>query len=191
MENYKKTIKKLKTMYSDLDAYVKAKIDEVSDDNKEVVDELLKKTKEAIDLSIDKINEAVNFDNSEEELNEFLNKVSDKAEEAIDFSKAKIEMLINEVPKQDLDEVFANLESKFNEVKESDTFKKATKFIKGVGVSINEYLEKPEVQEKINKAKVTTINIAEKGVEELKKILNTDEKTVEDVVDLVDEDDKK
>jgi len=187
MENYKKTIKKLKTMYSDLDAYVKSKYDDLSAENKEAIEGLLEKTKSAIDLSIEKINQAIDFDNSEEELNEFLGKVADKAEEAIDFTKAKIEMLVNEVPKENLDDIFSSLEFEFNKVKESDSFKKATTFVKNVGVSINNYLEKPEVQEKITKAKKTTVKIAEKGVEELKKILNTDEVDIEDTSSKDDE----
>ena len=50
----------------------------------------------------------------------------------------------------------------------------AADFLNDLSNRINEFFERPEVKEAINKAKVTTVNIAEKGVENLKKALNTE-----------------
>ena len=65
--------------------------------------------------------------------------------------------------------------SEFDKVKETDAFKKATDLLADLSAKINEVLNRPEVKEAIDKAKITTVNLAEKGVDGLKKVLKTDE----------------
>ena len=63
----------------------------------------------------------------------------------------------------------------FDKIKETDAFKKTADVLVELTNKLNEFLNKPEVKDAINKAKVTTVNIAEKGVDGLKKVLKTDE----------------
>ena len=62
-----------------------------------------------------------------------------------------------------------------DKIKDSEALKNISEFLNDINKRINEFFERPEVKEAINKAKSTTVNIAEKGVEGLKKVLNTEE----------------
>ena len=84
--------------------------------------------------------------------------------------------------------------NEFEKVKDSDALKKTADFLSDIQNKINEFFEKPEVKQAIEKAKTTTVNIAEKGVEGLKKALNTEpkeEKTFEQQVQEVHNDEPK
>ena len=189
MKKYEKIIKQLQKEYDQLKEYVETKTSVINDSKKQRIDSLLEKTNNAINSTINKIKELSNSKVNEKEFNQFLNKVVEKATEAIDFAKAKVNEIIDE--EENLDEVFDYICEEFEKAKKTEVFKKASNIVKEIGVSVNEFLEKPEVQETINKAKVTTLNLAEKGLDGLKKVLNTDEETsVDDIVEEVDDENK-
>ena len=54
----------------------------------------------------------------------------------------------------------------------NENVQQATNFVKGIGDSVNEFLAKPEVKEKLDKAKDVTITVAEKGLDALKNALD-------------------
>ncbi|MBQ1910525.1 MAG: hypothetical protein II174_03290, partial [Erysipelotrichaceae bacterium] len=69
--------------------------------------------------------------------------------------------------------------AEFDKLKESDAYKKTADFLSDISAKVNDYFNKPEVKEVINKAKTTTIKVAEKGVENLKKALEPKEEAPE------------
>ena len=190
MKKYQSVIKDLNTKLEELKQFAEDKIKNLDENKKEQISELLDKTATAIDNAVEKIEELGKQKIDEEKFKEFLNKVANKANESIDFAKAKINEIILDDDKN-LNDVFENISAEFDKVRESDLFKKASEVVNDIGNGINEFLEKPEVKETIKKVKITTINIAEKGLDGLKKVLNTDEESsVDDIIDEVDKDEK-
>ncbi|MBR3252038.1 MAG: hypothetical protein IKF80_10050, partial [Erysipelotrichaceae bacterium] len=112
----------------------------------------------------------------DEKVDEFLDKVKAKSMEAVEFTKEKVAELTQKVEKNDtFEKLSSDIMSEFDKVKETDAFKKATDLLADLSAKINEVLNRPEVKEAIDKAKITTVNLAEKGVDGLKKVLKTDE----------------
>ena len=54
---------------------------------------------------------------------------------------------------------------------QNENVQNATNFVKGLGDDLNEFLNKPEVKDKIERAKDITISAAEKGLDALKKTI--------------------
>lgn len=188
MSKIDETIQKMQESIDDLENTVKQKTDRLNEVAKERTAILVEKTESAISSSIEKIKAVAEDVKDEEKLNEFLDNVQAKSKEAIDYTKAKVEEFANNPPKQSVEKVYEDIVAEFDKVKESDIVKTVGQFIKGVGDNVTEYLNKPEVKEAINKAKKTTISIAEKGVDGLKKVLATEEvqevkEKVEDIVE--------
>lgn len=175
MSKFDETIKQMQDEIQDLENVVKEKADRLDDTAKQKAEELVEKTKTAINSSIEKVSAVVQDTIDEDKLNTFLESVQTKSKEAVDYTKAKIEEFANTTPKQNLDALLDEIVGDFDKVKETDTFKKASEFVKNIGDQVNDYLNKPEVKEAIDKAKKTTIVIAEKGVEGLKKVLTPEE----------------
>ena len=174
MKKYQTIIKQLNAKLDELKEFAENKIEGLEENKAEQISELLDKTTTAVETTTDKIEELGKQKIDEEQFAEFLKKVQDKAVESIDFAKAKINEIVLDDEK-DLNEIFNNIAAEFDKIKESDLFKKASEVVNDIGNGINEFLEKPEVKETIKKVKITTINIAEKGLDGLKKVLNTDE----------------
>ncbi|MBO7677569.1 MAG: hypothetical protein J6S49_08650 [Erysipelotrichaceae bacterium] len=176
MTKFEDTIREMESQVNDLENDLAAKAEQLDETNKEKAKVLVNKTEEAIKSSIEKIKGIINDVQEDEKVDEFLDKVKAKSMEAVDFTKAKVAELTSEVKKNDtLEKLGADIMSEFDKIKESDAFKKTADFLNDISGKVNEFFEKPEVKEAINKAKVTTVNIAEKGVEGLKKALKTDE----------------
>ncbi|MDO4940372.1 MAG: hypothetical protein Q4E33_01610 [Erysipelotrichaceae bacterium] len=188
MSKIDETIQKMQESIDDLENTVKQKTDRLNETAKERTAVLVEKTETAINSSIEKIKAVAEDVKDEEKLNEFLENVQVKSKEAVDYTKAKVEEFANTPPKQTVDKVYEDIAAEFDKIKDSDVVKSVGEFFKGVSDNVTEYLNKPEVKEAINKAKKTTISIAEKGVDGLKKVLATDEvkeakEKVEDVVE--------
>lgn len=181
MSKFEDTVKEMESQVQELEENLAKKVDLLDDDGKEKARVLVQKTEEAIKSSIEKVRTAIENVTEDEKLEEFLDKVKAKSMEAVEFTKEKVAELISvKEPKEDtLEKTSIDIMEEFDKIKDSETLKNITDFLNDINKRINEFFEKPEVKEVINKAKVTTVNIAEKGVEGLKKVLNTDEITAE------------
>lgn len=175
MSKFEETVKELKQDIEDLEESFKEKAPLFDEQTKAKASEVVEKTKTAINNSIDKVSAVIKDLKEDEKLDEFLDKVKAKSMEAVDFAKEKINAIANKENDDSIDKLAADVMSEFDKLKESEIAKKTTVILKQAEGKINEFLEKPEVKDAINKAKVTTINVAEKGVEGLKKVLKTDE----------------
>ena len=181
MSKFEDTVKEMESQVQELEENLAKKVDLLDEDGKEKARVLVEKTEEAIKSSIEKVRTAIENVTEDEKLEEFLDKVKAKSMEAVEFTKEKVAELISvKEPKEDtLEKTSIDIMEEFDKIKDSETLKNITDFLNDINKRINEFFEKPEVKEVINKAKVTTVNIAEKGVEGLKKVLNTDEITAE------------
>ena len=176
MTKFEDTVKEMESQVEDLENDLAEKQAQLDDASKEKARLLVEKTEEAIKSSIEKVKGIINDVQEDEKLDEFLDKVKAKSMEAVDFTKEKIAELTKKADKDNkLEKLGEDIMAEFDKLKESDAYKKTADFLSDISTKVNEYFNKPEVKEVINKAKTTTINIAEKGVEGLKKALEPKE----------------
>ena len=116
----------------------------------------------------------------DEEFALFLDQVVEKSEAAVEYTKTKIDETVAMVRHDEkLKEASRQIQDTFDEIKNNDEVKEMVSSIKEVTASIysqiEDYMSKPETQETIAKAKVSTVKIAEKGVTALKKLLKVED----------------
>lgn len=176
MQKFDDTVKEMESQVKELEDDLAEKVEKLDEEGKEKAKALVEKTEEAIRSSIEKVKGIINDVQEDEKLDEFLDKVKAKSMEAVDFTKGKIaELTKKPEDKKTLEDLGNDIMAEFDKIKESDAFKKTADFLSDIGDKVNEFFEKPEVKAAINKAKTTTVSIAEKGVENLKKALKTEE----------------
>ena len=177
MTKFEDTVKEMESQVEDLENDLAEKAEQMDEENKAKARVLVDKTQDAIKSSIEKIKGIINEVQEDEKVDEFLDKVKAKSMEAVEFTKEKVAELTakDENNSSKLDKLSAEITAEFDKVKETDTFKKTADFLNDISGKVNDYFNKPEVKDAINKAKTTTVNIAEKGVDNLKKALKTDE----------------
>ncbi|MBR0419371.1 MAG: hypothetical protein IJI66_09385 [Erysipelotrichaceae bacterium] len=176
MTKFEETVKEMESQVEELENDLAEKAQNLDEANKERARALVDKTEEAIKSSIEKVKGIINDVQQDDKLDEFLDKVKAKSMEAVDFTKAKVTELTEKYDKENkLDKLGEDIMTEFDKIKDSDAFKKTADFLNDISGKVSEFLEKPEVKEAINKAKTTTVSLAEKGVESLKKALKTDE----------------
>lgn len=181
MSKFEDTVRELESQVQDLENDLAKKAEILDDEGKEKARILVSKTEEAIKSSVEKVRNIIADVKEDEKLDEFLEKVKAKSLEAVEFTKSKVEELTkSSEEKKTLDNLFDDVLGEFDKIKDSDAYKKTTDLLNEISVKINEFLERPEVKSAIDKAKTTTVRVAEKGVEGLKKVLNTEtEETTE------------
>ena len=177
MNKFEETINEMKEDIADLEEDFKLKSANLDDETREKAAAAVEKTKAAINNSIEKVTAVIDEIKDDEKLDAFLDKVKAKSMEAVDYTKNRIDEIANKTSDQSLEQLHNDVMAEFDRIKESDTIKKTTEFLKDIDVKINEWFEKPEVQSAIKKAKITTVNVAEKGVEGLKKVLLSEKTT--------------
>ena len=167
----------MESQVKELEDDLAEKVEKLDEEGKVKAKALVEKTEEAIRSSIEKVKGIINDVQEDEKLDEFLDKVKAKSMEAVDFTKGKIAELTRKPDEKGrtLEDLGNDIMAEFDKIKESDAFKKTADFLSDIGDKVTEFFEKPEVKAAINKAKTTTVNIAEKGVENLKKALKTEE----------------
>jgi gas vesicle protein len=195
MTKFEDTVKEMESQVQELEKDLAAKVENLDDEGKQKAKALVEKTEQAIKSTIDKVKNVIADVQEDEKLDEFLDKVKAKSMEAVEFTKVKVSELTNNKEKDNTLEKLGNdIMNEFEKVKDSDALKRTADFLSDIQNKINEFFEKPEVKQAIEKAKTTTVNIAEKGVEGLKKALNTEpkeEKTFEQQVQEVHNDEPK
>lgn len=174
MNKFDETVKELKEDIKELEKEFEKRTKGLDKETKQKAKNLVEKAKKVINSSIEKIGAVVKDVKDSEELEELLYKVKAKAKEAVDYTVEKIDSLVNG-DSNVLESLHDEIMSDFDQLKDSEIFKNTTVLIKEGYAKINEFLAKPEVKDKIKKAKHTTIDLAEKGVAGLKKVLEDKE----------------
>ncbi len=177
MSKFDDTVKEMESQVKELEDDLAGEIDKLDEEGKQKAKALVERTEEAIRSSIEKVRTVITNVKEDEKLDEFLDKVKAKSMEAVDFTREKVQELTakKEESEKTLDDASNDIMGVFDNIKESETLKKTAEFLGDISKKINEFFERPEVKEAIDKAKIKTVNIAEKGVEGLKKVLNTEE----------------
>lgn len=175
MNKFENTVKEMQDNIADLENFAREKVEQFADqDLKERANDIANKTIAAINSSIEKVGNVINSLSEDEKMDELLDKIQAKSQEAVDFAKDKINSLNKDNSKL-IDDLAEDVMAEFDRLKENDTFRNATEFLKEIDGKINTFFERPEVKAAVNKAKVTTVNVASAGLEGLKRVLKTDE----------------
>lgn len=175
MKKFDSTVKELKEDIAQLEKDFGKVSEDLDEAGKIKANEIVKKTENVINTSIDKVSAALETIQDEEQLNDLLDKIKAKAKEATDYALEKIEAIANG-DDNEIDKLHDDIMAEFDKLKETDIYKTTTVLIKQSYDKVNEFLARPDVQDAITKAKKTTIKVAEKGVEGLKRVLDTDKK---------------
>ncbi len=180
MTKFEDTVKEMESQVQELEKDLAVKAETLDDEGKEKAKALVNKTEESIRSTIEKVRGIISDVQEDDRLEEFLDKVKAKSMEAVDFTKEKVAELTKKTENDDrLERLGNDITSEFDKIRESDAFKKTADLLSDINAKISEFMSRPEVRNAINKAKTTTVNIAEKGVESLKKALNTEDSKAE------------
>jgi len=168
----------------------------LSIEGKNQVETIANKTINTINSSIEKLEEMKKQVNDENELNDFLDRLEKKCKDVADYTELKIDEIKPVVQdnisnlKKDLDKSFddikdeikkstidvkKDLETAYDRLLDNENVKNVIKFAKDMKVKAIDYYNKPETQKAINNAKLKIIEVAEKGLDTLKVILEKDD----------------
>lgn len=174
------TINYLDEKIEEINAYAEMRANDMPDD---IVDKVIKLKDRSVtvleDVKAKVVNTASKVEH-DEEFASFLDQVVEKSEAAVEYTKTKIDETVAMVRHDEkLKEASKQIQDTFDEIKNNDEVKEMVSSIKEVTASIysqiEDYMSKPETQETIAKAKISTVKIAEKGVVALKKLLKVED----------------
>lgn len=175
MKKFDSTVKELEGDIAKLEKDFGKVTEDLDEATKLKASEIVKKTEKVINNSINKVSAALETIQDEEQLNDLLDKIKAKAKEATDYALERVQAIANGEDNE-IEQLHDDIMAEFDKLKETDVYKTTTVLIKQGYDKVNEFLTRPEVQEAIKKAKKTTIKVAEKGVQGLKKVLDDDNK---------------
>lgn len=195
------SIKKMNDFIEDIEKEVISHSINLGEEGKKQVRELADKTILTINNSINKLNEMKEKISDDSQLDNFLERLELKCKDVADFTKAKIDEIkpatqenINEL-KADLEKGFDDFKKEYEDTKkdikketvsayqkllENENIKSAIKLAEAAKDKIVEFYNDPRTQKAINQAKLKTIELAEKGLDGLKEILDRQDKNTED-----------
>ena len=172
MNDINNTIEQIKEVMKNLEETVVEKKEKLTAEGKVKVEELFNKTSSAVNEAITKL-ESKNFaEITEEDFKNFSTKVVDKCKSAAAYTIDKVSLLEKEYVKPEINKIEEDIEQGFNDIFGSDNVKKVEETAINAVNKVTAFFEKPETQEKIDKAKDAVINVAEKALEGLRKLLN-------------------
>ena len=175
MSRFDTTIKKMQDIMSD--------IKKASDNKAEGKDEeTVLKIKTISDKTIDTINEAsvklkevVGKISDEKELDDFLSRVEDKCKQTADYALKKLDEIVPIEEKTEYVKI-NDVDDKLPTEKliENDNVKNAAKMATDIKDEIIDFINSPETQEKIKNVKLSALNVADKGLDAILKLLGED-----------------
>lgn len=168
MNKFEEILEQMRKDIEDIQTVAREKMTTVSDENKDKVSELAGKTIDAINQTMSKLKEVAEKVNDEEKVGELYERANAKCKEAVNFTKEKISEIASE-PRINLDNVLNEIRLSFDKLMQNENVQNATNFVKNIGDEITDFLNKPEVKDKIERAKDMTISAAEKGLDALKR----------------------
>ena len=174
------TIKEMEKKIEEINKLASEKIaNATNDENAKKIAEIRDNTINVINEAIEKIHDTAVENEDSSSFSDLLNRVINRTSEATEYTIKKIkevtkdkniEKTISETSKQ-INDAFDKL---IDNPDVKNVFSKATNATKETVNKANEYLNKEEVKQNIDKTKDVIIDIAEAGLNGLKKILNTE-----------------
>lgn len=192
MATINESIEKLQSYVKQIDEKANSLVDKVSPENKVQIETIANKTKETIVKSINKLEELKDSVNDEALVQDFLGRLDTRCKEISDFTIEKIDTFkpvleeslnkfmeslneteeVKEEPSKKTSDIEFKLTDTYNRLVNNPNVVNATNMVKTGVEKVVEFYNSDETQEFINTMKIKTINIAEKGLEELKILLD-------------------
>ena len=183
-----------KELEASVDATVeemKKKIEEISvagadvndESAKEIISDLKDKTISILNSSIKKLRDIAKSAKDSEQLKQTVEFVGSKSKELADLTVKKInEIKESQEFKDGINKVGDTLKDVYANVKEGAGFvaEKAGQTYHTVKENVDEFFKRPDVQEKIDKGKRTTVDTAQKAVDALRAWLYPEEANKDD-----------
>lgn len=178
------TLDHLNEKLDEIKTYAEMRKNDMPHDIKEKIDAIAKRSLKVIADVVTKVEDTALKVPHDQEFEAFLDQVKEKCDSAVSYTKMKIDEAV-ELSRHDemLKDASKKIQDTFDEIRSNDEVKEMVSSIKEVSASIyaqiEDYMSKPETKEVIAKAKVATVNIAEKGVGALKKLLKVEDQDKE------------
>ncbi len=178
--NVQETIQYLNDKIGEIETYADMRANDMPKETKDQITAVADRSVTVIKQVITKVEEASAHTSHDANFEGFLQEVVDKCEGAVAYTRTKIDEAVSSSEHTEkLKEAKRQILDSFEELKAHEEVKEMVASIKEVTASIYEhiedYLSKPETQEAMTKAKISTVKIAEKGVSVLKKFLKVDD----------------
>lgn len=206
MATINENIEKLQSYINQIDEKTNSFIDKVSPETKAQIETIAGKTKDTISKSIGKLEELKENVDDETIIQDFLVKLDVRCKEISDYTIEKLEGFkptlnedlnefveslkeptideeptVNEAPETNkTSDIEFRLTDTYNRLINNPNVVNATNMVKAGAKKAIEFYNSEETQDFINTMKIKTINIAEKGLEELKIILDRADKKDEE-----------
>ena len=190
-------IEKLEAYTKEVEEKAKVQMNKLDPEMSKQVEALAQKTNDTIKKSIDKLDDLKKTVSDEATVNDFLTKLDAKCGEIVDYTSKKIDEFkpkaesslddfINNLDKETKDtreslksqaektykDVEFKLNDSYNRFLNNSTVQSASKMVKKGIDSAVDFYNSDETQEFINTMKIKTIDLAEKGLDGLKTILD-------------------
>lgn len=169
MSKFNETIKKMQNITDDIKKKADASISELDPETVEKVQTVASKTIDVINEAAFKLKDAVDEIEDEESLEAFLKRVDEKCEDAKKYAFSKIEELVP--PTQDEYVRIDNDKPVMDKILENENVAKAVNLAKNLKNTVVDFYNAPSTQKKINETKLAALNIANKGLELVRKTL--------------------
>lgn len=169
VSKFNETIKKMQDITNDIKKKADASISDLDHETAEKIQTVASKTIDVINEAAFKLKDAVDEIEDEQSLEAFLKRVDEKCEDAKKYAFAKIEEL---VPKKQ--EEFVRIDDEktiVDKILENEYVGKATTVAKNLKDTVVDFYKAPSTQKKINETKLAALNIANKGLELVRKTL--------------------
>lgn len=159
----------MQNITDDIKKKADASISELDPETVEKVQTVASKTIDVINEAAFKLKDAVDEIEDEESLEAFLKRVDEKCEDAKKYAFSKIEELVP--PTQDEYVRIDNDKPVMDKILENENVAKAVNLAKNLKNTVVDFYNAPSTQKKINETKLAALNIANKGLELVRKTL--------------------
>ena len=177
MSRFDETIKKMQDITSDIKEKADLRIMDLDEDTGNKIKTVADKTIDVINEAAFKLKETVDKIEDEEGLNEFLNRVEAKCEGARKYTYEKFDEIVKaSVPASETPRPKMQGKSTMEKFMDNENVRSASRLVKNLKGNLIDFYRDPNTQLRINEAKLAALNIADKGLDILKK---TVEKTKE------------
>ncbi len=166
MSRFDETIKNMQDIVSDIKEAANQRLENASEEEAVKIKTISEKTIDTIDEASVKLKNVVEQINNEEELNKFLDRVDEKCKQAADFAYGKFDEI---KPSEDAEYVKINNDTRSTMEKfiDNENVQGAIKMANNIKDSVVDFINKPETQQKIKDAKLTALNVADKGLDKM------------------------
>lgn len=181
MSRFDETIKKMQNITNEIKVNADKKIENADEETKAKIKAVSDKTIDTINEASVKLKNVVDQIDNEEELNKFLDRVEEKCTKAAKFAYSKFDEIVPEAQAEFI-KIEDDTKSTMEKFMDNENVKSAINMATKAKDSVVDFINSPETQKTIKNAKMTALNVADKGLDALIKILDKAKDSTEKAV---------